>query len=90
MGVPHSASSLPLSALGDACVRRDLTAIHEILDTLGYKDDEGVANEVCTVVPSFSDPLINLVLISVFFFITAFFSNVDRPNAAIFGIKEKG
>ena len=49
MGVPHSASSLPLSALGDACVRRDLTAIHEILDTLGYKDDEGVANEVCTV-----------------------------------------
>lgn len=49
MGIPHSASSLPLSALGDACVRRDLTAIHEILDSIGYKDDEGVTNEVCNV-----------------------------------------
>ena len=46
MGIPHSASSLPLSALGEACIRRDLTAIHEILEKLGYKDDEGVANEV--------------------------------------------
>lgn len=47
MGIPHSASSLPLSAMGEACVRRDLTAIHEILETIGYKDDEGVTNEVC-------------------------------------------
>ncbi|XP_021767056.1 probable serine/threonine-protein kinase BSK3 [Chenopodium quinoa] len=46
MGIPHSASSLPLSALGEACVRRDLTAIHEILESIGYKDDEGVANEL--------------------------------------------
>lgn len=46
MGIPNSASSVPLSALGEACVRRDLTAIHEILESIGYKDDEGVANEV--------------------------------------------
>lgn len=35
-----------LSPLGEACSRVDLTAIHEILETTGYKDDEGVANEV--------------------------------------------
>lgn len=46
MGIPHSASSLTLSALGEACLRRDLTAIHEILESIGYKDDEGVTNEL--------------------------------------------
>lgn len=46
MGIPHSASSMPLSALGEACLRRDLTAIHEILEKIGYKDDEGVTNEL--------------------------------------------
>nr|GMD61281.1 probable serine/threonine-protein kinase At5g41260 [Ipomoea batatas] len=35
-----------LSPLGEACSRVDLTAIHEILETTGYKDDEGVANEL--------------------------------------------
>ncbi|KAL5565647.1 hypothetical protein UlMin_028811 [Ulmus minor] len=46
MGIPHSASCSPLSPLGEACSRRDLTAIHEILETIGYKDDEGVTNEL--------------------------------------------
>ncbi|GKU88175.1 hypothetical protein SLEP1_g2470 [Rubroshorea leprosula] len=46
MGIPHSASFSSLSPLGEACSRRDLTAIHEILENLGYKDDEGVANEL--------------------------------------------
>ncbi|XP_044494762.1 serine/threonine-protein kinase BSK3-like [Mangifera indica] len=46
MGIPHSASFSPLSPLGEACSRRDLTAIHEILENLGYKDDEGVTNEL--------------------------------------------
>lgn len=46
MGIPHSASVSPLSPLGEACSRRDLTAIHEILEKISYKDDEGVANEV--------------------------------------------
>ncbi|KAJ8441525.1 hypothetical protein Cgig2_026326 [Carnegiea gigantea] len=46
MGIPHSASSLPLSALGEACLRRDLTAMHEILEKIGYKDDDGVTNEL--------------------------------------------
>ncbi|KAF5731722.1 serine/threonine-protein kinase [Tripterygium wilfordii] len=46
MGVPHSTSVSPLTPLGEACSRRDLTAIHEILDNIGYKDDEGVTNEL--------------------------------------------
>ncbi|XP_073034651.1 serine/threonine-protein kinase BSK5-like [Primulina eburnea] len=37
---------LVLSPLGEACLRKDLTAIHEILDKAGYKDDEGIANEL--------------------------------------------
>ncbi|GLT96876.1 hypothetical protein SLE2022_144690 [Rubroshorea leprosula] len=31
----------PLSAMGDACLRMDLTAIHQILVMNHYKDDEG-------------------------------------------------
>lgn len=46
MGIPHSDSLAPLSPLGEACSRKDLTAIHEILENVGYKDDEGVTNEV--------------------------------------------
>lgn len=50
MGIPceSSASVQPkaLSPLGEACSRVDLTAIHEILEKVGYKDDEGIANEL--------------------------------------------
>ena len=46
MGIPHSASFSPLSPLGEACSRMDLTAIHEILESVGYKDDEGMTNEL--------------------------------------------
>ncbi|XAR60680.1 Non-specific serine/threonine protein kinase [Bertholletia excelsa] len=49
MGIPHeTGSSTPsgLSPLGDACSRVDLTAIHEILVEIGYKDDEGIADEL--------------------------------------------
>ncbi|KAK7292663.1 hypothetical protein RJT34_15514 [Clitoria ternatea] len=46
MGIPHSAIFASLSPLGEACSRKDLTAIHEVLENLGYKDDEGVANEL--------------------------------------------
>ncbi|XAR55064.1 Non-specific serine/threonine protein kinase [Bertholletia excelsa] len=46
MGIPHGAASLALSPLGEACLRLDLTAIHEILEKLGYKDDEGAATEL--------------------------------------------
>lgn len=48
--MPHggasSVESLSLSPLGEACLRMDLTAMHEILEKIGYKDDEGTANEV--------------------------------------------
>ncbi|KAK9276762.1 hypothetical protein L1049_006298 [Liquidambar formosana] len=46
MGIQHGASALPLSPLGEACLRNDLTAIHEILEKIGYKDDEGAATEL--------------------------------------------
>ncbi|XP_010443652.1 PREDICTED: probable serine/threonine-protein kinase At5g41260 [Camelina sativa] len=50
MGIPHGAATpketTSLTPLGDACSRLDLTAIHEILEKIGYKDDEGVANEL--------------------------------------------
>ncbi|XP_062085089.1 serine/threonine-protein kinase BSK5-like [Humulus lupulus] len=49
MGIPHRNAppkELPLSPLGEACSRLDLTAIHEILEKVGYKDDEGIANEL--------------------------------------------
>jgi BR-signaling kinase len=35
----------PLSPMGEACSRMDLTAIHQILVMTHYKDDEGT-NEV--------------------------------------------
>lgn len=52
MGIPHGSASPPkettslLTPLGDACSRLDLTSIHDILEKVGYKDDEDVANEV--------------------------------------------
>ncbi|KAF3443515.1 hypothetical protein FNV43_RR13199 [Rhamnella rubrinervis] len=49
MGIPHGntpSKQTSLSPLGEACSRLDLTAIHEILEKVGYKDDEGVANEL--------------------------------------------
>ncbi|XP_047316451.1 serine/threonine-protein kinase BSK5-like [Impatiens glandulifera] len=41
-----SKQPLLLTSFGEACLRKDLTAIHEILDKIGYKDDEGIANEL--------------------------------------------
>ncbi|XP_022760103.1 probable serine/threonine-protein kinase At5g41260 isoform X4 [Durio zibethinus] len=46
MGILHGADAVPLSPLGEACLRMDLTAIHEVLEKLGYRDDEGVATEL--------------------------------------------
>ncbi|CAK7335535.1 unnamed protein product [Dovyalis caffra] len=46
MGIEDGAAALPLSPLGEACLRMDLTAIHEILEKLGYKDDDGAAAEL--------------------------------------------
>ncbi|EEC78283.1 hypothetical protein OsI_17982 [Oryza sativa Indica Group] len=45
-GGATSVQSLLLSPLAEACSRKDLTAIHEILEKTGYKDDEGTANEL--------------------------------------------
>lgn len=53
----------PLSPMGDACSRMDLTAIHQILVTTHYKDDEGT-NEVielftCRLACIFSKVILN-------------------------------
>lgn len=40
----------PLSPMGEACSRLDLTAIHQILVTTHYRDDEGT-NEVILILP---------------------------------------
>lgn len=47
MGIPDSTAAVPLTQLGEACQRIDLTVIHEVIEKLGYKDDEGTATEVC-------------------------------------------
>lgn len=47
-GTGSPVEPLLLTPLGEACLRVDLTAIHEILEKAGYKDDEGIANEVST------------------------------------------
>ncbi|KAK4374447.1 hypothetical protein RND71_005124 [Anisodus tanguticus] len=39
MGISCNGETMPLSPLGEACLKTDLTAIHEILEALGYKDD---------------------------------------------------
>ena len=46
-----STQPLSLTPFGEACRRLDLTAILEILEKIGYKDDEGIANEVCCFSP---------------------------------------
>ncbi|KAK4761552.1 hypothetical protein SAY87_029436 [Trapa incisa] len=46
MGIRSGTSAISLSPLGEACMRKDLTAIHEILEKLGYKDDEGATTEL--------------------------------------------
>lgn len=45
-GKTISTQPLLLTPMGEACLRMDLTAMHEILDKAGYKDDEGVADEL--------------------------------------------
>jgi hypothetical protein len=38
--VPHRTSFASLTPLGEACSRKDLIAIHEVLENIGYQDDE--------------------------------------------------
>ncbi|XP_057462024.1 serine/threonine-protein kinase BSK3-like [Actinidia eriantha] len=46
MGISRSASFSSQSPLGEACSRMDLPAIHEILENIGYKNDDGLSNEL--------------------------------------------
>ncbi|KAL8094238.1 serine/threonine-protein kinase BSK5-like [Apium graveolens] len=45
-GDEKSSEPLLLTPMGEACLRTDLTAIHELLEKIGYKDDAGIANEL--------------------------------------------
>lgn len=38
----------PLSPMGEACSRMDLTAIHQILVAAHYRDDEGTNEVICS------------------------------------------
>lgn len=52
MSIAHETTSpaqASLTPLGEACSTCNLTAIHEILEKAGYKEDEGIANEVSTL-----------------------------------------
>lgn len=46
MGIPRDPASLTLSPLGEACLRMDLTSMHEIVEKIGYKNDEAAATEL--------------------------------------------
>ncbi|XP_076949211.1 serine/threonine-protein kinase BSK2-like isoform X2 [Bidens hawaiensis] len=48
MGLTKTPVAVPtlLSPLGKACARMDLTAVHDILLKTGYRDEEGVENEL--------------------------------------------
>ncbi|CAA2941899.1 probable serine threonine- kinase At5g41260 [Olea europaea subsp. europaea] len=50
LGISHGNANLTpqllLTPMGEACQRMDLTAIHEFLENAGYKDDEGIENEL--------------------------------------------
>ncbi|TKY60622.1 serine/threonine-protein kinase [Spatholobus suberectus] len=46
MGIPDGTAAFPLSPLAEACLRMDLTALHEVMEKIGYKDDEGAATEL--------------------------------------------
>ncbi|WOL14968.1 putative serine/threonine-protein kinase [Canna indica] len=41
-----SKQTIKLSPLGEACAKLDLVTIYEILEEIGYKDDEGLANDL--------------------------------------------
>ncbi|KAL4567081.1 hypothetical protein LXL04_022653 [Taraxacum kok-saghyz] len=46
MGFQTTTSFSPRSPLGEACLRMDLTAMHEVMEKLSYKDDEGQTTEL--------------------------------------------
>ncbi|KAK9053726.1 hypothetical protein SSX86_023809 [Deinandra increscens subsp. villosa] len=45
MGVQTTTSLSPLSPLAEACLRMDFTAIHDVMEKLSSKDDEGRTTE---------------------------------------------
>lgn len=82
MGITKTPVVIPtmLSALGKACARMDLTAVHDILLKTGYKDEEGAENEVscmiknkqCSIpsliIPMFGDSVQHNILCLIFDF----------------------
>ncbi|KAF1872440.1 hypothetical protein Lal_00016738 [Lupinus albus] len=46
MDIPDDNAAAPLSPLGEACQRMDLTVLHEVIEKLGYKDDDGTETEL--------------------------------------------
>lgn len=89
MGVPQSGTLVsPPSPFGEACSRRDLTAMFEILDIIGYKDDQGVSQQVKSLaskVPNFPshEGFFRVLCLN------AAFVSVDGPDAGGCALQEK-
>lgn len=58
---PPTPPQHPLSPLGEACSRVDLTAIHQILVMTHYRDDEGTNEVVHAFFYHFSNQLLKYV-----------------------------
>ena len=78
----------PLSPMGEACSRMDLTAIHQTLVMTHYRDDEGT-NEVSDLYStSFCSLSLDSVLRRCLLNVSVVFSRVDPANEGYVGRKE--
>lgn len=84
LGIAHEIASpaqgSKLSPLAEACSRVDLTAIHEILEKVGYKDDEGVANEVSDFKIFTSTSITFMIVSNILYNISCIIFNFSPPQ----------
>lgn len=76
----------PLSPMGEACSRMDLTAIHQILVMTHYRDDEGT-NEVFYL-DNTSASCVLILFLEDCSNVSVIFSRVDPANERYVGRKE--
>ena len=92
LGIPKqeeapSTPQRPLSAMGEACSRMDLTAIHQILVATHYRDDEGT-NEVTDGCSSFKFTTVGWILCYNVWICTVVIPRVDPTDERYAGGKE--
>lgn len=79
----------PLSAMGEACSRMDLTAIHQILVSMHYRDDEG-SNEVKSTAFCFQHVLSAVLYLHRSPHIAAIVPRMDTADEGYVGCPETG